>query len=64
MSGEVLRRASGGCRGEEESVAIVSGCNEVVGLFGESAEEGKAVGCCGAKARPGFKLWGVGEGRK
>ena len=53
---------AGGGGGEEDSVAVVAGGDEVAGMFGQSAEEGKAVGCCGAEAGPGFELLSVGDG--
>ncbi len=61
---EKLRHDVGGGGGEKDAVAVVAGGEEVVGLVGESAEEGKAVGCCGAKASPGFELGEIGERRQ
>ena len=62
--GEELCHDECGCGGEEDSVAVVACGDEVVGVFGKSADEGKTVGCCGAQTGPGFELWGVGDGRK
>ena len=61
---EELRHDVRGGGGEEDAVAVVAGGDEVVGSGGESAEEGKAVGSCGAKACPGFELRRVGERRE
>ena len=61
FAGEKLRHDVGGGGGEEDAVAVVAGGEEMVGLVGESAEEGKTVGSCGAKTGPGFELRGVGE---
>jgi hypothetical protein len=53
-----------GGRGEEDAVAVVPGGDEVVRTVGKGAEQRKAVRSCGAKAGPGFELWGIGQRRK
>ena len=40
----------------------MSAGNEVIRLIGENSEKGKTVESCGAQARPGFELVGLGDG--
>ena len=51
--------------GQEDSIAIVAGGDELIWLTRDGAEDGKTVGSCGAKATPGFELVSLGdEGKK
>jgi hypothetical protein len=63
-AGEKLGHNVRGCGGEKDAVAVVARGDEVVGLSGESAEERKTVGGCGAEAGPGFELRGFGKWRE
>ena len=42
--GEELRHDVGGCGGEEDSIAVVAGCYQVVWLSGQSSKDGETVG--------------------
>jgi hypothetical protein len=60
-AGEKLRHDVRGGGGEENAIAVVASGDEMVRFCGQSAEERKAVGSCGAETCPGFELRGVGQ---